>query len=232
MNIRYSLWRPRPQPDEHGLAMTLPENTSSSSIGRPHNDSCRTLLLATRNAGKTRELRSLLEPLGWTILNAADIDLPEIAELTAKQGATFAGNARLKAEHGSLFSGFWTLADDSGLCVDALGGNPGVDTAHYGGYEKLLDALAGIEKQQRTAFFECVLALARPGLETLLFEGRAHGVIAEHPHGTQGFGYDPVFVPEGYDQTFAEMSGDMKMATSHRGKALKRFLEYMEHHAS
>lgn len=188
-------------------------------------------MLATRNAGKTRELRALLEPLGWRILNADDIALPEVKELTVSEGGTFASNAALKAESACKASGCWALADDSGLCVDALDGAPGVDSAHYGGYEKLIKALDGVEKGRRTAFFECVIALARPGEGTIFFNERAYGVITETPTGAGGFGYDPVFIPEGQQITFAEMPAELKLATSHRGKAIKRFLGWVTNDA-
>lgn len=212
--------------------MTLAPSPASALTDEAREPTPRTLVLATRNAGKTREFRAIFEPLGWRILNAGDVSLPDVVELTAPEGGTFAGNATLKAESACKATGFWALADDSGLCVEALGGAPGVDSAHYGGFERLLEALGGVEKDRRSAFFTCVLALARPGMETLLFEGRDDGMIAERPAGDGGFGYDPVFIPEGRDMTFAEMPTELKMATSHRGKAVKRFLEWVTAHAS
>jgi XTP/dITP diphosphohydrolase len=190
------------------------------------------LLIATQNAKKRRELELLLAPLGIEIAAPADVGgIPEVAE----DQPTFALNAAKKAVSAATASGLWTLADDSGLEVDALDGAPGVNSARYAGEPaddarnnaKLLEAMAGVTRERRGARFICALALARPD-GTLAFEceGVATGVILHAPRGTGDFGYDPLFLftEPGFQQNrrgFAELSSSEKAAVSHRGRALR-----------
>ncbi|TKW60913.1 MAG: RdgB/HAM1 family non-canonical purine NTP pyrophosphatase [Blastochloris viridis] len=183
-----------------------------------------TLLLATHNVGKARELETLLSPFGFRMRTLAEEGLPAPEET----GTTFHANAELKATQGRLATGCWTLADDSGLKVLTLNGAPGVDTAHYGGWEKLLNALKETPEKQRQARFVCVLALQSPQGVTTFFEGVCEGVITLDARGEKGFGYDPVFRPEGQLQTFAEMTAEAKHSFSHRGAALRQPAAWLE----
>jgi len=186
-----------------------------------------TLLLATHNAGKAREFLTLLAPHGFLIRTLADENLPAPEET----GTTFEANAELKATHGRTATGHWTLADDSGLEVFTLKGAPGVDTAHYGGWEKLLSVLQTTPKEERQARFVCVLALQSPEGQTTFFTGFCEGVITTDARGEKGFGYDPVFRPESQERTFAEMSAEEKHCFSHRGAALRQFTAWLEQNA-
>lgn len=184
------------------------------------------LVLASHNQGKIDELQEMLAPFGVEILSARDLSLPDVEET----GTTFAENAALKAETLSEVSGLPCLADDSGLCVDALGGRPGVFSARYAAdndarINKLLDELKAEGNPDWSAHFACVLALKIPGQEVRFFEGRAKGRIINERRGSMGFGFDPVFMPDGYDKTFAEMSREEKAAISHRGRALAQFVK-------
>lgn len=189
------------------------------------------LLLATANPGKAREFRAELEPLGFEVLTLADVGLPQVHE----SGATFEANARSKAVALAEHSGLWTLADDSGLEVDALGGEPGVRSARYAGEgasdeennRKLLQALMDVSTEERGAQFRCVLALAAPDGRVWTSEGVCRGRVAETPSGSDGFGYDPIFVPEGCLDTFAQMPREAKARISHRGIALKKMLDIL-----
>lgn len=197
-----------------------------STTSRPPFDR---LVIASRNTGKLAELEALLAPYGITLENALSLNLPEVVEDTG----TFHGNAAKKAQSAAQATGLPALADDSGLCVDALGGAPGVETAHYGGWEKLLKALQNTPADQRDAHFVCVLALALPGHDAVhFFEGAAQGRIAEAPQGEGGFGYDPVFTPAGHHTTFATMARDAKSAISHRGQALRAFQVWLAEQSS
>jgi XTP/dITP diphosphohydrolase len=190
------------------------------------------LLIATQNKKKLAELRALLTPLGVELVTPADLGgLPEVVE----DQATFAGNAAKKAASAARARSLWTLADDSGLEVTALGGAPGVLSARYAGEPcddgrnnaKLLAALAGVPDARRGARFVCALALARPdGTLALQVEGTARGQILHAPRGDGDFGYDPLFLftEPGFAQTgrsFAELDGAEKSAVSHRGRALR-----------
>ena len=184
------------------------------------------LVLASHNQGKIDELSQMLAPFGVEIVSARDLSLPDVEET----GTTFAENAALKAEALSKASGLPCLADDSGLCVDALGGRPGVYSARYAPdtlsrISKLLGELALVPSSSRNAHFACVLALKVPGEEVKLFEGKVEGKIIFECRGNHGFGYDPIFVPNGFDKTFAEMSKQEKAAISHRGRALEKFVK-------
>lgn len=193
----------------------------------------RRLLIATRNQGKLQEIRDLLEelPLELCDLNS----LPAVASV-AETGSTFAENASLKAMGYALHAVVLTLADDSGLEVEALGGAPGVLSARYAGdgasdserVEKLLSELKKIDVGNRAARFVSVVAISDLSGEILnVSNGVCNGAIADVPHGTNGFGYDPIFVPEGFDQTFAELTPLEKNRISHRARALKGATEFL-----
>lgn len=185
------------------------------------------LVVATRNAGKLREIRHLLEGAGIAVLGLdAFPEVPEIEE----DGDTFAANAAKKAETVARLTGCPCLADDSGLAVEALDGEPGVHSARYAGTQgddaannaRLLRELAGVPDNRRQAAFCCVMALARPGRPTAYFEGRVDGTILRAPRGDGGFGYDPLFLVAGGELTMAELPLDQKNHISHRGQALRQ----------
>ena len=183
------------------------------------------LLLATGNAGKVREVQVLLPHVEVLSLKDRPLDMPE------ETGTTFEANAVLKAEHASRALGIPVLADDSGLSVDALAGSPGVRSARYAPgtdedrYLALLAALEGVEN--RAARFECAMAFAVPGRETLRTHGRCEGKTAKSPRGTGGFGYDPVFeLLDG--RSMADLSREEKNTVSHRGDALRQMLSHLE----
>ena len=188
------------------------------------------LLLATRNPHKTREVREILGD-GWEVEDlTARADLPDVEET----GTTFEENARLKAAAGSAHYDGWVLADDSGLEVDALGGAPGVRSARFAGDNAdmtanrtlLLEKLREVRGKERSGRFHCVLALAKGGKVVRVFHGTIEGVITPAERGSGGFGYDPLFVPQGSCRTFAEMAGAQKHALSHRGRALAALAAY------
>lgn len=191
------------------------------------------LLIATTNAGKVAEIAELLADLNYEVLGLADLlqALPEVEET----GATFAANAVLKAEYYHAQTGLLALADDSGLEVDALGGQPGVYSARYAGtgasdaakVAKLLHELQTMPTAERTARFVCVLALVGPGIHET-FTGVCAGLIAAAPRGTSGFGYDPVFIEPSTGQTFAELSRAEKAVFSHRGQALRQVNQWLQ----
>lgn len=183
------------------------------------------LILATRNRHKLEEIRTLFNLPGLELSSA--LDRPEIPDVE-EDGTTFEANAIKKAATLARATGCWALADDSGLEVDALGGAPGVYSARYAGEPvsypannaKLLKALEGVTN--RRARFRCVVALSSPSGKARTVDGRCEGRIIHKLRGTQGFGYDPLFVPEGFEKTFAEMEADAKHAVSHRGRALQK----------
>jgi XTP/dITP diphosphohydrolase len=181
------------------------------------------LVLATRNRGKTEELRAMLSGAGLTIKNLDDFGpLPDVVE----DGATFEENAYKKSSFYSRILGLPAMADDSGLVVEALGGAPGVLSARYAGEQatdgdrcrKLLSEMEG--KTDRAAAFECVISIAVPTGAALTYEGRCEGVIARAPAGDRGFGYDPIFYYPPLKKTFAELDAAEKNRISHRGRAL------------
>lgn len=183
------------------------------------------IVIATRNRHKLAEIREIFQVPGLEIVSALDFpDIPDVEE----DGPTFEANAVKKAVTLARATGLWSLADDSGLEVDALGGRPGVLSARYAGEpvsypannRKLLGELDKVVN--RGARFRCVIALSSPGGKARSVEGRCEGVIADAPRGAHGFGYDPIFVPDGHAQTFAEMAGPAKHAISHRGRALRK----------
>ena len=187
------------------------------------------LVFASNNAHKVRELRQLLGS-DYEVLSLADIgctaDIPETAD-------TFEGNALQKAQWVKEHYGLDCIADDSGLEVDALGGAPGVYSARYAGAghdhaannARLLSELEG--KADRSARFRTVIALVRKGCEPMFFSGKVEGSILDHLQGSEGFGYDPLFVPEGWNKTFAEATPDEKNAVSHRGNAVRALVAYL-----
>ncbi|MGY5955490.1 XTP/dITP diphosphatase [Kosakonia sp. BK9b] len=189
------------------------------------------VVLATGNAGKVRELASLLTDFGLTIVAQTDLGV-ESAEET---GLTFIENAILKARHAAQITGLPAIADDSGLAVDALGGAPGIYSARYAGVdasdrqnlEKLLDALKEVPDTERQAQFHCVLVYMRHANDPtpLVCHGSWSGVITRQPAGDGGFGYDPVFFVPSAGKTAAELTREEKSALSHRGQALKLLLE-------
>ncbi|MBI1926997.1 XTP/dITP diphosphatase [Candidatus Poribacteria bacterium] len=185
------------------------------------------LVLATRNRGKVRELDEMLrDRKAIELLSLADFpDAPDVIE----SGKTYQENAIQKATVIAQYTGCLTLADDSGLEVDALDGAPGVHSARYAGENasdadriaKLLDALTDVPDERRTARFKCAIALADPSGHTQVVVGVCEGRMIRAPRGSGGFGYDPVFVPSGYDQTFAELGEGVKNRISHRAQALE-----------
>jgi XTP/dITP diphosphohydrolase len=185
------------------------------------------LLIATSNQGKIAELQSLLDSLPLGLRSLAEF--PDITDVE-ETGTTFSENAILKARAYAGQTGLWALADDSGLEVDALGGAPGVFSARYGGagltdgerIERLLEELSQCAPQERRARFICVIAIAAPSGQIVnISTGKCEGQIAHARRGRGGFGYDSVFVPDGYEQTFGELSPEIKQNISHRALALQ-----------
>lgn len=188
------------------------------------------LIFASRNQGKIDEIINILAPLGIHILSAKDLNLPDVEET----GMTFEENAYIKAFAAAKAKNISCIADDSGLCVDAIGGRPGVYTARYApnrdfdkGMDKLLQELAETKSNNRSAHFSCVIVLAHPNGSYKAFEGRVDGQIATKKSGYKGFGYDPIFIPTGFSQSFAEFSNEEKNKISHRGRALQKFIAYL-----
>lgn len=192
------------------------------------------IIIASRNKGKLKEFKQLFKEEDIKVLSLDDLQetIPEIEET----GQTFHENAQLKAEAVASIVKKPVIADDSGLIVDALDGEPGVFSARYAGeptddvknYEKLLEKLQGVAKEDRTARFVAVLALARPGEDTLYFEGVCEGTIAKEPKGEHGFGYDPIFIPKQFNVTLAELMEEEKNKISHRFHALQRLKQWLQ----
>jgi XTP/dITP diphosphohydrolase len=188
-----------------------------------------TLLIASHNKGKVREIRELLAPFALAIKGADESGLPEPEET----GATFTENALLKARAAAAASGEAALADDSGLAVRALGGAPGIYSARWAGEMKdFAAAMARVECELRSkgaedfsAKFVCVLALAKPDGETAVFEGEVEGTLTFPPRGDRGFGYDPIFVANGMRETFGEIEPAIKHGMSHRARAFQKLLD-------
>ena len=182
------------------------------------------LVIASHNPGKVREIADLLKPFGTEVTSAADLGLAEPIET----GTTFAANAELKARAAAEASGQLALADDSGLVVAALAGEPGIHSARWAGpdkdfraaMQKVEDELQG--KNDRRAHFACALALCWPDGNLETFDGAVHGTLVWPPRGTEGFGYDPVFVADGHDLTFGEMDPAEKHRISHRADAFRK----------
>ncbi|HWA01305.1 MAG TPA: RdgB/HAM1 family non-canonical purine NTP pyrophosphatase [Caulobacterales bacterium] len=186
------------------------------------------LVVASHNSGKVREIGALLAPLGLEAVSAGELGLPEPDETEP----TFAGNAALKARAAAQASGLPALADDSGLEVFALGGAPGVYSARWSGPGRDFDAAMArvwreLQEHRAADFgarFVCALALAQPGGEAHVFEGEARGRIVWPPRGEHGFGYDPIFTPDGCDRTFGEMTHEEKLPLTHRARAFEKLL--------
>ena len=187
------------------------------------------LLLATRNKGKIEEFRRILEEIAPGEIELVGLDqFPDLADVE-ETGATFEENALLKARQMSEATGLPAIADDSGLCVDALGGDPGLFSARWSGVHgddeanlrKVLDQVKDVPDADRTAYFICVAALVLVDGGSHFEEGRFYGRLLHHPVGENGFGYDPIFCPDGYSISSAQMSASDKDAISHRGKALR-----------
>lgn len=193
---------------------------------------CTTLFLATRNKHKTREIQMMLGELVVLQDASAFPLLPTIEET----GSSFESNARLKAEGISRLVSGWVLADDSGLEIDALGGEPGIFSARYAGpgcsdcenRELVLKKMSHIPKQNRGASFQCVLAVAHSGKTVALFHGSVEGAITTTIMGEGGFGYDPIFIPQGYRASFGELSLKIKNRISHRACALEQLRIWFE----
>lgn len=193
------------------------------------------LIIATQNIHKVQEIRAILNNWNWEIRALSDIN-PNL--IIIEDGVTYEENARKKAERVLREFDWITLGEDTGLEVDALDGRPGVYSARYAGdnasyqdnIQKLLSEMRNISLENRTARFRCVCALAfslgyrRP---TQIFEGICQGFIIDKPRGNGGFGYDPIFVPQGYDKTFAELASEEKNRISHRGKALQKVKSFL-----
>ena len=186
------------------------------------------LVVASHNEGKVREIKALLGPHGIVPVSAGSLGLPEPEET----GLTFAANAELKARASAQGSGHAALADASGLCVEALGGDPGIYSARWAGETKdFRIAMTRIQDELRAkglttsaAKFVCALSLALPSGEIQTFEGEVHGTLTFPPRGDHGFGYDPIFIADGMDQTFGEIDPAQKHAMSHRARAFEKLL--------
>jgi len=197
------------------------------------------LLLATRNQGKIVEFRRILDDVAPGAIELVGLDqFPDLHDVD-ETGTTFQENALLKAREMSEATGLPAIADDSGLCVDALNGDPGIFSARWAGVHgddaanlaKVLAQLEGVEDSKRGAFFICVAALYIPGGQSQAYshceEGRFYGSILHQPVGTNGFGYDPIFAPQGMSISSAQMSSEEKDAVSHRGKALRAIAPFV-----
>ena len=187
------------------------------------------ILLASNNQGKIAEIKALLPQYEVFGLKDIGVDIDVVEDKDS-----FEGNALKKAQEiGAAYPEYWVLADDSGLCCDALDGAPGIYSARYAGENansednmaKLLNELGGNEN--RSAYFICVLAFYRKGL-SYLFDGKVHGTIALAKSGNKGFGYDPLFIPEGYTETFADLPSTVKKEVSHRAKALEKIMAFLK----
>jgi XTP/dITP diphosphohydrolase len=191
------------------------------------------VVLASGNKGKLRELGSLLAPLDFQLVSQASLGL----ETPPETGRTFAENALLKARHAAFATGLPALADDSGIEVDALGGQPGIYSARFAGegasdadnLRKLLEELHGVEQPLRTARYQCVIAFVRTADDSqpILATGTWEGTLIATPRGLGGFGYDPIFVPCGLTRTAAELDPQEKNLLSHRGQALRALVEQL-----
>ncbi|MGX8235961.1 XTP/dITP diphosphatase [Exiguobacterium undae] len=185
------------------------------------------IIVATRNAGKVNEFKEMLGRLGYDVESLLDY---ETAPETDETGSTFEENAELKSREAAAYFGHAVLSDDSGLEVDALDGAPGVYSARFAGEDKsdeanntlLLEKLADVPTEKRTARFVCALSLAKPSGETLTVRGTMEGTIGFERKGTNGFGYDPLFIIPSLNQTVAELTKSEKASISHRGQALRK----------
>lgn len=188
-----------------------------------------TLVIASHNEGKVREIRELLTPYSMKVISAAEVGVDEPEET----GDTFIANAELKARNTALHANLPALADDSGLVIPALGGAPGIYSARWAGPNKDFSvAFARIQKElgdkDPAAYFVCVLSLYLPDGQMHSFEGRIDGTLTFPPRGEKGFGYDPIFIPEGYAITFAEIAPAEKTHISHRARAFEKFETFLK----
>ncbi len=190
------------------------------------------LLVATRNRNKIVEVQGPLQRAGWTVLGLDRFpDFPAVVE----DGKTFEDNARKKARAAATLGVDWTLAEDAGLEIDALNGEPGVLSARYCGDQatdaermrKVLDRMIAVPDERRTARFRCVMCLVGPDKTETLFTGSCSGRISHTARGNAGFGYDPIFIPDDYGLTFAELGLAVKHRISHRARALRRVIEHL-----
>ena len=188
------------------------------------------IVFASHNEGKIKEIKKLLAPYGIKVKSALDMNLPDVEET----GKTFEENSLLKSRTIAKLVNMPCLADDSGLCVDALNGAPGVYSARYApnrdfdkGMEKLLAEMEKSLNKSRNAHFSCVISLAWPDGQYKVFAGQVDGKIALHKMGVGGFGYDPLFVPEGFTCSFAQMSQEEKNKISHRGLAVEKLKDFL-----
>ena len=191
------------------------------------------ILIVTSNKNKVKEFKEMLEPLGYEVSSLLDQDpIPQIPET----GTTFGENASQKAEYGRDHYHCWTVADDSGLCIEALDNQPGINSARYLGHDTSYDYKNKVilekmkDKTDRSAAFHCAIALAIPGQETKVFEGIFNGQIAKEITGNNGFGYDPIFYIPSLKKTSAQLTPEEKNEISHRGKATKMLLAYLKDH--
>lgn len=193
------------------------------------------IVIASHNKGKLKEIGELLAPLGFSVISAGEMGVDEPEET----GLTFAENAILKAVNTATKTGLPAIADDSGLAIPALGNAPGIYSARWAGADKNFDvAFSRIQKELTDkniantngipAYFICSLCLATPDSEPQIFEGRIDGTLTFPPRGEHGFGYDPIFIPEGYNVTFAEIDSNKKHSMSHRARAFAKFVQYLK----
>lgn len=194
----------------------------------------RKLVIATKNAGKAREMAAILSDLPYEVVSLADYpDAPEVEET----GATFVENATIKAKAYAEFTGELTLADDSGLEVDALDGAPGVYSSRFAPSDlkrvaKLLELLKSVPKEERTARFRCAIAITEPDGVVRTCEGSVEGIISREIKGSNGFGYDPIFFVPELGKHMAELTSSEKNAISHRGKALEKAKKLLNTHSN
>lgn len=187
------------------------------------------ILIATHNKHKLAEFKALLEPMGYRVFGADDVGLPDVEEV----GTTFRENSALKACAAARFSGIMTIADDSGLCVHALNNEPGVFSARYadanGGYLAVFSVLLNRLTDDFSAHFECCLCLVKPGASPVFFEGQVLGHLTPNIDSSHSaFGYDPIFIPDGYDKTFGGLPAEVKNRISHRARALEKLSVYLQ----
>lgn len=186
------------------------------------------IIFASRNLGKIKEMKSLLEPFGYQVISAEEKNLPEVEE----NGQSFADNAIIKAKSAAEICGVPAISDDSGLCIEKMPNELGIKTSRFaqkcGGYP---NAFAEIWRQldgkSKKAHFICTIALVYPDGKTYTFEGRCDGQIVPMSNGGEGFGFDPIFMPDGFDKTFAELSNDIKNTISHRANATTKLKDFL-----
>lgn len=192
-------------------------------------------VLATHNPGKLKEFDKIAKRLGFSVITRDEAGVPHDFDVV-EDGTTFEENSYKKAHEIMLMTGMPTMADDSGLMVDSLDGAPGVYSARFCGvdgdskrnYTKLLSLMEGMKGDERKAHFTTVITVCYPDGRTVTASGQCFGTIAEEPSGEQGFGYDPVFIPDGYDYTFGVMGPDVKNKISHRAKAMEQLEKHLE----